>query len=104
MRKPPSSGPIASARAETPAQVPIALPRSSAGKALVMIERVAGIIQRGADALDDAADDERCVGGGEAGGRRGDGEDVTPKRNILRRPRMSPSRPPVASSTAKESV
>ena len=29
---------------------------------------------------------------------------TTPMRNIRRRPKMSPSRPPVASSTAKESV
>ena len=29
---------------------------------------------------------------------------TTPKRNMRRRPKMSPSRPPVASSTAKESV
>ena len=38
------SGPIASARAETPAQVPIAFPRSAGGNALVMIESVPGII------------------------------------------------------------
>ena len=44
MRKPPRTGPIASASAETPAQVPIALPRSAGGKALVTIESVAGII------------------------------------------------------------
>ena len=29
---------------------------------------------------------------------------TTPARNIRRRPKMSPSRPPVANSTAKESV
>ena len=29
---------------------------------------------------------------------------TTPKRNIRRRPRMSPSRPPVTSSTANVSV
>ena len=29
---------------------------------------------------------------------------MTPKRNILRRPKMSPSRPPVTSRTAKLSV
>ena len=52
-RKPPT-GPIASASAETPAQVPIALPRSAGGKALVMIESVAGHHERGADALDRA--------------------------------------------------
>ena len=43
-RKPPTTGPIASASALTPAHVPIALPRSCGGKALVMIERVAGIM------------------------------------------------------------
>ena len=42
--QPPTSGPIASAMADTPAQVPIALPRSSGGNALVMIDRVPGII------------------------------------------------------------
>ena len=41
---PPTTGPIESARAETPAQMPIALPRSAAGKVCVMIESVAGII------------------------------------------------------------
>ena len=35
---------MASARAETPAQVPIALPRSAGGKALVRMEREPGII------------------------------------------------------------
>ena len=55
MRSPPTNGPIESASAETPAQVPIALPRSCGSKALVMIESVAGIISAAADALQDAA-------------------------------------------------
>ena len=42
--EPPTSGPIASASAETPAQMPIAVPRCRAGKVAVMIESVAGII------------------------------------------------------------
>ncbi len=41
---PPTTGPMASASADTPAQVPIAFPRSSAGKVTVMIESVAGIM------------------------------------------------------------
>ncbi len=45
VRKPPSTGPMASARALMPAQVPIAVPRCSAGKAWVMIDRVAGIMK-----------------------------------------------------------
>jgi hypothetical protein len=44
VRKPPTTGPSASASAETPAHVPIALPRSCAGNAFVMIDRVAGIM------------------------------------------------------------
>ena len=41
---PPTSGPIASASAETPAQIPIAVPRWRGGKVTVMIESVAGFI------------------------------------------------------------
>ena len=44
VRKPPSTGPIASAIALTPAHVPIAIPRCSAGNAWVMIDSVAGIM------------------------------------------------------------
>src|SRR5204863_5331786 len=43
-RNPPTTGPIASAAALTPAHVPIALPRSLGGNAFVMIESVAGIM------------------------------------------------------------
>ena len=41
---PPTSGPIASASAETPAQIPIAIPRWRGGNVAVMIESVAGFI------------------------------------------------------------
>ena len=41
---PPTSGPIASAIAETPAQMPIAWPRSRGGNVAVMIESDAGFI------------------------------------------------------------
>jgi hypothetical protein len=42
--RPPMSGPIASASAETPAQIPIAMPRCRGGNVAAMIERVAGFI------------------------------------------------------------
>ena len=42
--RPPTSGPIASASAETPAQMPIAWPRCRGGNVAVMIESVAGFI------------------------------------------------------------
>ena len=41
---PPTSGPIASASAETPAQMPIAMPRWRGGNVAVMIDSVAGFI------------------------------------------------------------
>ena len=41
---PPTSGPIASASADTPAQMPIAVPRSRGGKVAAMIASVAGFI------------------------------------------------------------
>ena len=41
---PPTSGPIASAIADTPAQMPIAIPRCRGGNVAVMIASVAGFI------------------------------------------------------------
>ena len=63
MSAPPTTGPIASASAETPAQVPIALPRSSGGNVLEMIERVARHHERGADALDARPATSQCLVG-----------------------------------------
>jgi len=42
--RPPASGPIASASAETPAQIPIAWPRCRGGNVATMIESVAGFM------------------------------------------------------------
>ena len=55
VRKPPTTGPIESARAETPAQVPIALPRSCGGEGVGDDREGRRHHQRGADALDGAA-------------------------------------------------
>ncbi len=103
-RKPPTTGPIASAIADTPAQVPIALPRSAGGKALVMIDSVAGIIIAeptpctARQATSQVSLGEKPIAALESANT------VTPARNMLRRPNRSPRRPPVTSSTAKESV
>ena len=43
--RPPTSGPMASARADDPAQMPIAVPRSRGGKVAAMIESVAGFMR-----------------------------------------------------------
>jgi hypothetical protein len=101
---PPSTGPIASASAETPAHVPIALPRSCGGNAFVMIERVAGIISAAPrpwtarPPMSHAEDCEKPMKALEAA------NSTTPMRKTRRRPKMSPSRPPVTSRTPKASV
>ena len=72
---PPGSGPIDSASEETPAQMPIAVPRWRGGKVAVMIDSVAGFHQRGAGALHDAATDENGAARREPAGKRGASED-----------------------------
>ena len=103
-RKPPTTGPIASATALIPAHVPIALPRSSGGKAFVMIERVAGIMNAAPTpcaarpATSHASVCENAMNRLEAP------KTATPTRNQRRRPKTSPIRPPVTSRTANVSV
>jgi hypothetical protein len=103
-RKPPTTGPMASASALTPAQVPIALPRSSGGNALEMIESVPGIMNAAPmpwTARPPTSQASLC----EKPMKPLDSAKVTtPKRNIRRRTNRSPRRPPVTSSTANASV
>ena len=104
VRNPPTTGPIERARAETPAQVPIALPRSEAGKAWVTIDSVAGIIS----AAPMPCTARETISIVESTARPAVAEVsakmITPVRNMRRRPKMSPRRPPVAIRTAKVSV
>ena len=103
-RKPPTTGPMASAIALTPAQVPIARPRSCGGKAFEMIERVAGIMNAAPTpcaARPATSQASLCEKPMKALDRP---KTTTPKRNMRRRPKMSPRRPPVTRRTAKESV
>ena len=104
VRKPPSTGPIASASAETPAQVPIAIPRCLGGKALVTIDRVAGIIRAPPTPWTTRLTTSDIVSGASPAVAEEREKSVTPIRKVKRRPKMSPRRPPVASSTAKASV
>ena len=91
-RKPPSTGPIASAIAETPAHVPIARPRSCAGNALVMIDRVPGIMKpeptpcRARNAISQLSLCESAI------------------MKLEKANTLTPRRPPVTSSTANVSV
>ena len=103
-RKPPTTGPIARAIALAPAQVPIALPRSSGGNVFVMIESVAGIISAAPTpciarpAMSHTSVCEKAMK------RLERPKIATPIRKTRRRPKMSPRRPPVTSRTAKVSV
>ena len=101
---PPTTGPIASASADTPAQVPIALPRSSGGKVTVMIESVAGIMNAAPTPWTARPAISQPWSGASPIAALDSANTTTPKRNMRRRPRMSPSRPPVTSRTAKVSV
>jgi hypothetical protein len=103
-RKPPTTGPMASADADTPAHVPIALPRSSGGKALVMIESVAGIMNAAPMPWTARQPTSHASFGEKPMVALENANTMTPNRNIRRRPKMSPSRPPVTSSTANVSV
>src|SRR6185312_11402295 len=91
---PPSTGPIASASADTPAQVPIARPRSSAGKALVMIESVAGIISAAPEPCTARQATSQVSFGEKPIAALEPANTTTPVRKSLRRPNRSPSRPP----------
>ena len=68
--RPPTSGPIASASAETPAQIPIAVPRWRGGKVAVMIESVAGFISAAPTPCTTRARDQDVRAGGEPAGER----------------------------------
>ena len=104
VRKPPTTGPIASASALTPAQVPIAVPRCSGGNAWVMIDSVAGIMKAAPMPWTARKATSQVSFGAKPMIRLDTPNTTTPNRNIRRRPKMSPSRPPVTRSTASVRV
>ena len=77
---PPTRGPIASAIAETPAQIPIAMPRCRGGKVAVMIDRVAGFMSAEPGALHDPGADQPAGARRQAAEERGDREDRRGRR------------------------
>ena len=102
--QPPTSGPSASAIADTPAHVPMALPRSWGGNALVMIDSVAGIISAAPTPWTAREATSQCSEGAKPIVAEAAAKTTTPIRKTVRRPKMSPSRPPVTSRTANASV
>ena len=101
---PPSIGPIASASAETPAQMPIAVPRWRGGNVAVMIESVAGFISAAPTpctvraAISEPASLARPHHSDAAV------KTTSPAMKIRRRPNRSASLPPVRSSTPNVSA
>ena len=69
-----------------------------------MIDSVAGIMNAAPMPWTARLATSAAVVRREAGRRGGEREQTTPNRNARRRPKMSPSRPPVTSSTANVSV
>ena len=102
--RPPISGPMASAIADTPAQIPIAIPRWCGGNVAEMIESVAGIMIAAPTpwrvrapmsvppvvARPHASDESVKI--------------ASPIRKTRRRPKKSASLPPESMSTAKVSA
>ena len=76
--RPPTSGPIASAIAETPTQMPIAVPRCRGGNVAVMIESVAGFISAEPTPCTTRAPISELGARRQAAGERGQREDRQP--------------------------
>ncbi len=102
--RPPTSGPIASAIAEVPAQIPIAVPRCRGGKVAVMIESVAGFISAAPAPWTTRAPIRKCALGARPQASEARVKMARPTMKILRRPSMSASLPPVSISTANVSA
>ena len=101
---PPISGPIARAIADTPAQIPIAIPRCCGGKVAEMIESVAGSISAAPTPW--AVRAPISISPEAARPQRSD-ESVkrtSPSRKTRFRPKKSASFPPVSMNTAKVSA
>jgi len=103
-RKPPTTGPTASASALTPAHVPMALPRSAGGKAWETIDSVAGIMNAPPTPCTARQATSHASLWASAMSPLATAKTTTPTRNIRTRPNRSPRRPAVTSRTANASV
>ena len=104
VRMPPISGPIASAIADTPTQMPIAVPRWRGGKVATMIESVAGFISAAPTPWTTRAPIRKPAPVARPHAREEAVKIARPTMKIRRRPYMSASLPPVSMSTAKVSA
>ena len=99
------SGPSTPARPAVPAQMPIALPRSSGGNTLVMIDSVAGMMNAPPMPMNARVDDQ-LVGRLDANAEASEPRPNTtsPTCSAPRRPNLSPRLPAVSSRPANTSV
>ena len=104
VRIPPTSGPIASAIAETPAQIPIAIPRWRAGNVAVMIESVAGFIIAAPTACTVRAAISTVAVPASPQTSDAAVKTMRPAMKIRRRPRRSASFPPLRRRTPNVSA
>ncbi len=102
--RPPTSGPIARASAETPAQMPIAVPRSCGGKVTVMIESVAGFISAAPSPWTTRAAIRIVASPARPHASDESVKMARPTTNIRRRPKRSASLPPVSMNAPKVSA
>ncbi len=103
-RTPPSTGPMASASAEMPAQMPIAVPSSLRGKAATMIDSVSGFISAPPTPWPARNATSHSAVGASAQAADMPVKIARPTRNIRLRPKRSPSLPPSMISTANAST
>ncbi len=104
-RVPPISGPMARARPEMPAHMPIARARSRGSrKVLVMIDSVLGSISAPPMPWTTRAPIRNEVDGARAHRTEPPVNSARPPMNALRRPNRSPSVPPVSSRLASAST
>ena len=102
--RPPTSGPIASAIAETPAQMPIAVPRCRGGKVAVMIESVAGFISAPPRPCTTRAPIRKPPFGASPQASDAPVKIASPTMKMRRRPSRSASLPPVSMNAANVSA
>ncbi len=104
VRRPPTSGPIASASAETPAQMPIAIPRWAGGNVAAMIESVAGFMSAAPMpwTIRAAMSMSPLVASPQASDESV--KSASPRTKMNRRPSMSASFPPVSMNAANASA
>ncbi len=100
VRRPPTSGPIASAMAETPAQMPIARPRSRGAKVAVMMESVAGFISAPPRPCTTRAPIRKPPLGASPHASEAPVKTARPTMKMSRLPRKSASLPPTSMNAA----